>query len=244
MCLPHLPFCWLHNLWYTYLLHSKRSLGHAISVTSKNTLHRTGFSPFSHKNESSYLLHPPWTQAPIHCSLHPHFLATSAGQLWSAASAVPVCLSCLFPMWVDRGNSPDRSLCSHLPHVSPEATPVLNSADRLPNVVLFCHCMAPVWKQQKVWHVRRGRATLRSLDSHLLIFKSPTWVNWWYTLHTCAFTSAPKDSRYSTIARYPWRDAKWRHVCPGRHKQRENLSKSNSMPHHYLKVKMIGQDGI
>lgn len=121
--------------------------------------------PFSCKDENCYLLHPLWTQAPIHCSLHPHFLATSAGQLWSAASAVPVCLSCLFPMWVDTGNSPDRSLCSHLPHVSPKVTLGLNSADRLPNVVLFCHCMAPVWKQRKVWHVRRGRAIVRSVDS-------------------------------------------------------------------------------
>lgn len=197
--------------------------------------------PFSCEDENCYLLHPLWTQAPIHCSLHPHFLATSAGQLWSAASAVPVCLSCLFPMWVDTENSPDRSLCSHLPHVSPKVTLGLNSADRLPNVVLFCHCMAPVWKQRKVWHVRR--------QSHCQIcwflrLQSPTQLNSWYKLHTCAFTSAPKDSRYSTIAKYPWIDAKWRHVCPETHKQRENFSNSNSMPHQYLKVKMTGQDGI
>ena len=122
--------------------------------------------PVSRKGANSYLLHPLWIQAPIHCSPRPHFLATSAGWPWSAASAGPGCWSCLFPTWADRGNTPGRSLCSHLPHASPEVTPGLNSAGQQPNVVLFCHCMAPVGKLHKVWHVRRARAGAKPLDCY------------------------------------------------------------------------------
>lgn len=136
----------LYGLFIPICYIGKRSPEHVIRAAPTKRTTKGRIFPFSWKGANSYLLHPPWIQAPIHCSPRLHFLATSAGRLWSAASAVPVCWSCLFPTWADRGNSPGRSLCSHPPRVSPEATPGLNSAGRQPNVAPFCRCTAPAWK--------------------------------------------------------------------------------------------------